>query len=109
MSDSEGPVDHHDEGDDLFGDDDEDQIGSPAPQVLSDKDLDSDVERANEGEGYGSEREEEAPRHQDKVIAGIQIYRHRTPKTKDGMVSRVFRRGGYRESPMGPQLTNPFF
>lgn len=106
MSDSDGPVDHHDEGDDLFGDVDEDQSGSPAPQVLSDRDLDSDADRANEGEGYGSEREEDAPRHQDKVIAGIQIYRHRTPKTKNGMVSRIIQHGCYRESPMGSQLTN---
>jgi hypothetical protein len=35
--------------------------------------------------GYGSD--EDAPRHQDKVIASIQVFRHRTPRSKDGTVS----------------------
>ena len=95
MSDSEDPVDLHDEGDeDLFGDGDEDQSGSPPAQILSDKDLDSDAGDANAAQAYESDREQEAPDHQDKVIAGIQIYRHRTPKTKDGMVSRLGRHIG---------------
>lgn len=88
MSDSEDPVDlHEDEGDDLFGDGDDDQPGSPPAQVVSDNDLDSDSGHPNATQGYGSDREQEDDAdHQDKVIAGIQIYRHRTPKTKDGMV-----------------------
>ncbi|SPN97075.1 related to LEO1 Extremely hydrophilic protein [Cephalotrichum gorgonifer] len=89
MSDSEDPVDLHDDGgDDLFGDDD-DLAGSPLPQVLSDKDLDSDAEQANDAGGYDSDRDLDAPRHEDKVIAGIQIYRHRTPKTKNGMLASL--------------------
>ena len=90
MSDSEDPVDLHEEGDDLFGDGDEDQSGSPPPQVLSDKDLDSDTGHANAAQAYDSDRDHDAPDHQDKVIAGIQIYRHRMPKTKDGMVGRIY-------------------
>lgn len=89
MSDSEGPVDLHEEGDDLFGDDDEGQSGSPPPQVLSDRDLDSDADHASASQAYDSDRDQDAADHQDKVIAGIQIYRHRTPKTKDGVVSRI--------------------
>lgn len=84
MSDSEEPLDLVDEGDDLFGDED-DAGGSPPAQVLSDKDLDSDAERADDVVGYGSD--EEALRHQDKVIASIQVFRHRTPRSKDGTVS----------------------
>lgn len=85
MSDSEDPLDLHDEeGDDLFGDEDKD--GSPPPQVLSDRELDSDQDRPmeNNNEGYGSDAD--APRHQDKVIAAIELFRHRTPKSKDGTV-----------------------
>lgn len=84
MSDSDEPLDLVDEGDDLFGDED-DAGGSPNAQVLSDKDLDSDAERGNDVGGYGSD--DEAPRHQDKVIASIQVFRHRAPKSKDGTVS----------------------
>lgn len=105
MSDSDDPVDLHDEGgDDLFGDGDEDQPGSPPAQVLSDKDLDSDAGDANAAQGYESGGEQEAPDHQDKVIAGIQLYRHRTPRTKDGMVSRLDRRIGLR---LGAFATRP--
>lgn len=86
MSDSEEPLDLADEGDDLFGDED-DAGGSPRAQVLSDKDLDSDAERANDAPGYGSD--EEALRHQDKVIASIPVFRHRTPKSKDGTIQSL--------------------
>ncbi|MBE3041319.1 hypothetical protein IMZ48_01785 [Candidatus Bathyarchaeota archaeon] len=95
MSDSEDPIDLQEEGDDLdlFGDDDEGQSGSPPPQVLSDNDADSDG-HASAAHGYDSDRDQDALDHQDKVIAGIQIYRHRMPKTKDGLVSH-YRPIGY--------------
>lgn len=92
MSDSEDLVDLNEEGgDDLFGDDSPSGSpapDSPAPEVLSDRDLDSDVDQANEVGGYESNQDADEPGHQEKVVAGIQIYRHRTPRTKEGRVSR---------------------
>jgi hypothetical protein len=84
MSDSEDPIDLVDEeGGDLFGD--EDDAGSDLGQVLSDKDLASDQDDADL-EPRDEDRYEQ-PQVRDKVIMGVNVARHRIPKSKDGTVS----------------------
>jgi hypothetical protein len=83
MSDSEDPVDLADDGgDDLFGDD-LDEAGSEPGNVLSDKDLasdqDDDLEPRDEDGG-------DQPEVREKVIYGVEMFRHRIPKSKNGTV-----------------------
>jgi RNA polymerase-associated protein LEO1 len=86
MSDSEDAVDLVNQGEDaLFGDEEDDVANSIQGNVLSDKDLESVQEEDNDvGVEYGTEDAEDG--HQHRVIMGLQVYRHRTPKTKDGTV-----------------------
>jgi RNA polymerase-associated protein LEO1 len=88
MSDSDEPVDVPDEGgDDLFGDEEIDEVLSQSDRgrAISDNELASDPE-----DGYGRMRddEEEAPQVKDKVVMSISMYRHRIPKSKDGQVCK---------------------
>jgi RNA polymerase-associated protein LEO1 len=86
MSDSEDPIDPLDEGgDDLFGDEGDDEIASPKERVLDDDDLASDPE----GDTYARYRDDDQaqPEVKDRVVMAVQTYRHRIPKPKDGAVS----------------------
>lgn len=87
MSDSEEPIEPIDEGDDLFGDEEDeiDERQSPKERVLDDDDLASDPE--------GDSR----PRHYDDADDGERVetvrrimdataYRHPTPKPSDGVL-----------------------
>lgn len=88
MSDSEDPLDAIDEGgDDLFGDEDEDEAGSPAPRVLDDDDLASDPDddaEPRERHDYGSQQVQET---KERVVMAVTTYRHRIPKPQDDTVS----------------------
>lgn len=86
MSDSDEPIDHiEEEGDDLFGDDDDVQVKSPKQRVLDDDDLASDPEDDGGRRDYGGY--DDAPQEtKDRVVMGVTTYRHRIPKPKDGQV-----------------------
>ncbi|KAH7170942.1 Leo1-like protein-domain-containing protein [Dactylonectria macrodidyma] len=91
MSDSEDPIDPLDEGgDDLFGDEGDEEAASPKQRVLDDDELASDPE----GDSYSRYRnyEDEQPQHEtkDRVVMAVQTFRHRVPKPKDGAL-RVLR------------------
>lgn len=87
MSDSEDPIDVPDEGgDDLFGDEDDDAI-SEIEKALSDREIvsdreDDDVDARRHDEG------EEPREFREKLVVEVPLYRHRTPRSKDGGVSR---------------------
>ncbi|KAM5355853.1 hypothetical protein ACJ41O_002499 [Fusarium nematophilum] len=91
MSDSEDPIDPLDEGgDDLFGDEGDDDASPPKERVLDDDDLASDPE----GDSYARYRndDDEQVQHEtrDRVVMGVKTYRHRVPKPKDGAL-RILR------------------
>lgn len=96
MSDSEDPIDAIDDGgDDLFGDDDDQELGSQAPASPRERVLDDD-DLASDPEGYDTARrrdydddEEREPEHDVKqhVIIDMTAYRHPVPKPTDGSVS----------------------
>lgn len=88
MSDSEDPLDQIDEGgDDLFGDEGDDQ--SPGPRVLDDEELASDRDDDDDGQRGRYDDDDDQVQHEtrEKVVMDVQAYRHRVPKPKDGMVS----------------------
>jgi RNA polymerase-associated protein LEO1 len=91
MSDSEDPIDLIDEGgDDLFGDEDDDQVTSPKDRVLDDDDLASD--RDGDADGYNRYRDDGYQTQAEtanKVVMGVQTFRHRIPKPQDGSVSNA--------------------
>ncbi|KAK4230569.1 hypothetical protein QBC38DRAFT_469092 [Podospora fimiseda] len=86
MSDSEDPVDIADEGgDDLFGDEDVDDVGSPADNAASNRDVASDREDDDlGGRTQGDYDDEEEQELADLVVTDVPLYRHRIPKSKDG-------------------------
>ncbi|KAI5466094.1 Leo1-like protein-domain-containing protein [Mariannaea sp. PMI_226] len=91
MSDSEDPIDPLDEGgDDLFGDEGDDDVASTKERVLDDDDLASDPD----GDSYARYRDDNDDQTQhetkDRVVMAVQTYRHRIPKPKDGAL-RVLR------------------
>ncbi|SPJ74616.1 related to LEO1 Extremely hydrophilic protein [Fusarium torulosum] len=93
MSDSDEPIDQIDEGgDDLFGDDGDDDIVPTKEPVHEDDELASDPE----GDSYARyrDRDDEDDQAQvqtkDRVVLNIKTYRHRIPKPKDGAL-RVLR------------------
>ncbi|KAI9171416.1 RNA polymerase-associated protein LEO1 [Paramyrothecium foliicola] len=92
MSDSEDPIDLIDEGgDDLFGDEGDDDIASPKANARDDDDLASDREAG----GYGRDEDEDEDTQQfretqERVVMGVRTYRHRIPKPQDGSL-RVLR------------------
>lgn len=96
MSDSEEPIDHIDEeGDDLFGDEEDDvQVSRPRQRVLQDDDLasdpDEDKDTTNRYGDYDTQMEQET---RDRVVMAVQAYRHRIPKPKDGTVGGFYGTG----------------
>lgn len=92
MSDSEDAVNEvpDDEVDDLFGDggdEDDNEPQSDNERVLSDGDLASERDRRERyDDGDDIDMDEQEAEVKDRLIMNIQMYRHRTPKTKDGSV-----------------------
>ncbi|KAF4972772.1 hypothetical protein FZEAL_9529 [Fusarium zealandicum] len=92
MSDSEDPaIDPLDEGgDDLFGDEGDEDVAPTKERVLDDDDLASDPE----GDGYAqyarNDDDDQQFQTRDRVVMGVKTYRHRVPKPKDGAL-RVLR------------------
>jgi hypothetical protein len=92
MSDSEDPIDLIDEGgDDLFGDDGDDDVASPKANLRDDDDLASD----RDADGYGRDEDDDEDAQQsretqERVVMGVRTYRHRIPKPQDGSVSLSF-------------------
>lgn len=87
MSDSEDQIDAIDDvGDDLFGDDGADDVLSEAENALSDRELASDKE--DDGHRRDSrDRSEERMEYRDKTMQDMPLYRHRVPKSHDGLCS----------------------
>ncbi|KJZ78303.1 hypothetical protein HIM_02341 [Hirsutella minnesotensis 3608] len=90
MSDSEDPLDAVDEGaDDLFGDEGDDDIASPAARILEDDELASDPEE--DSDARHRDYEDALPQEtRDKVVIEQPTYRHPIPKPKDGSL-RILR------------------
>ncbi|KAH6853701.1 Leo1-like protein-domain-containing protein [Chaetomium sp. MPI-CAGE-AT-0009] len=83
MSDSEEPVDIADEGgDDLFGDDGDDAL-SDIEKVVSDREIVSDRED-DEADARRQDDDEEPREFREKLVSEVPLYRHRTPRSKDG-------------------------
>ena len=89
MSDSEDPIDVADEGgDDLFGDEDVDEVASVPDNAPSDRDIASDREDYDAGgRTQGDYDDGEEQELADLVVTDVPLYRHRIPKSKDGSVS----------------------
>ncbi len=104
MSDSDDPIDlPEDGGDDLFGDDaDEEEAQSDQGRVLSDGDLASDRDGDDRGARYGLGRDgvddeddddgdddddDDNQMTEQRYVLPVPMYRHKTPKSKDGSVS----------------------
>ncbi|KAK5990674.1 hypothetical protein PT974_08943 [Cladobotryum mycophilum] len=91
MSDSEDPLDAIDEGgDDLFGDEGDEEAASPQARILDDDDLASDPD--DDGDTRHRYEEDTQTQHETKerVVMAVQTYRHRIPKPADGTL-RVMR------------------
>ncbi|KAF4334140.1 hypothetical protein FBEOM_12059 [Fusarium beomiforme] len=91
MSDIEDPIDSIDEGgDDLFGDDGDDDIVPTKEPVHEDDELASDPE----GDSYARYRNDDDDQVQvqtkERAIQNVETYRHRIPKPKDGAL-RILR------------------
>ncbi|KAM4059036.1 leo1-like protein [Hirsutella rhossiliensis] len=86
MSDSEDPLDAVDEGgEDLFGDEGDDEAASPAARVLTDDDLASDPDE--DPDARHRDYDDALPQEtRDKVVIEQPTYRHRVPKPRDGML-----------------------
>lgn len=87
MSDSEEPIDPIDDGDDLFGDEDEEADGlkSPKERVLDDDDLASDPEGDAHPRHYDDADETERVETVRRIMDAT-AYRHPIPKPADGVV-----------------------
>ncbi|RGP61134.1 rna polymerase-associated protein leo1 [Fusarium sporotrichioides] len=91
MSDSDGLIDPIDEGgDDLFGDEGDDDIVPTKESVDEDDELASDPE----GDSYARYRNDDEDQAQletkERAVQTVTTYRHRVPKPKDGAL-RVLR------------------
>jgi RNA polymerase-associated protein LEO1 len=92
MSDSDEPLNEipDDEVDDLFGDggdEDDNEAQFDNERALSDADLASDKDRRERyDDGEDMDMDEQEAEVKDRLIMNIQMYRHRTPKSKDGSV-----------------------
>ncbi|KAL2199202.1 Leo1-like protein-domain-containing protein [Corynascus similis CBS 632.67] len=84
MSDSEDPVDFADEGgDDLFGDGDD--ALSEVENVASDREIASERDDdAEDARRHDYDDEEEPRQFREKLVSEVPLYRHRTPRSKDG-------------------------
>lgn len=90
MSDSDEPIDNIDEeGDDLFGDDDDVQTSAPRQRVLEDDDLASDPDEDRNAGDYSRYDADVPQETHDRVVMGVTAYRHRIPKPKDGTVRSI--------------------
>lgn len=86
MSDSEEPIDIADEGgDDLFGDEGDDAL-SDIENAVSDREIVSDRED-DEADAPRRDEDEEPREFREKLVSEVPLYRHRTPRSKDGDVS----------------------
>jgi RNA polymerase-associated protein LEO1 len=89
MSDSEDPIDIADEGgDDLFGDEGDDDAISDIEKAVSDREPASDREDDDLDTRRRDIDEEEPREFREKLVAEVPLYRHRTPRSKEGGVSR---------------------
>ncbi|KAH7225803.1 Leo1-like protein-domain-containing protein [Fusarium oxysporum] len=91
MSDIEDPIESVDEGgDDLFGDDGDDDVVPTKEPVNEDDELASDPE----GDSYARYRNDDEDQAQvqtkERAIQNVETYRHRIPKPKDGAL-RILR------------------
>lgn len=89
MSDSEDPLDDLEaNGDDLFGDEGDEDLPSLSKQrVLDDDDLASDPDEDPDARHRDFDDEDTQPQEtRDRVVMAVQTYRHRIPKPKDGTV-----------------------
>lgn len=86
MSDSEDPVDvAGDEVDDLFGDvDDGDDAQSGNERAVSDDDLASDRDARETRDDDDMNVDGPDMEVENRLVMNIQLYRHRTPRSKDG-------------------------
>ncbi|KAG6023655.1 hypothetical protein E4U41_001961 [Claviceps citrina] len=91
MSDSEEPLDEIDgNGDDLFGDEGDDDLPTTSNErVLDDDDLASDPDEDEDAEAdtrqRGYEDDEDQPHEtRDRVVMATQTYRHHIPNPTDG-------------------------
>ncbi|KAK8048579.1 RNA polymerase-associated LEO1 [Apiospora phragmitis] len=95
MSDVEDPIDLADEGgDDLFGDGDlDDDLQSEAgnERVVSEKDLASDQEGDEQSgqEDADVDMDAQPEQTQNRLIMTTPMYRHRTPRSKDGTLQSL--------------------
>lgn len=80
MSDSEDPVDVPEGGDDLFGEESDNE------RPLSDHELEDDDDDRQRDEDRGGEDDGPVEFKQTRVQDQV-VYRHRVPKPKDGVVS----------------------
>ncbi|KYK57691.1 hypothetical protein DCS_04704 [Drechmeria coniospora] len=90
MSDSEDPLDIVDEGgDDLFGDEGDDDASLQGRVEAEEDDLASEADEEDDSRrrGYGDYETQET---RDKVVIEQATFRHRIPKSKDGML-RILR------------------
>lgn len=89
MSDSEDPIDIADEGgDDLFGDEGDDDAMSEIEKAVSDRDVASDREDDDVDARRHDDDGEQPHQYREKFVTEVPLYRHRTPRSKDGSVSR---------------------
>lgn len=90
MSDSEDPLDPLDEtaGDDLFGDEGDEE--PRAPRVLDDDDLASDPDEDPDARRREYDDDDGQPHEtRDRVVMAVQTYRHQIPNPKDGTVREL--------------------
>ncbi|KAI1486050.1 Leo1-like protein-domain-containing protein, partial [Biscogniauxia mediterranea] len=90
MSDSDEPIDLPDEGgDDLFGDDDNNDARSNQDGVLSDGDLASEPDAGGRDARDDDDDEVQNQQVKEKRIGDVAMFRHRTPRTKDGALQSL--------------------
>lgn len=97
MSDSDGLIDPIDEGgDDLFGDEGDDDIVPTKESVDEDDELASDPE----GDSYTRYRNDDEDQAQletkERAVQNVTTYRHRVPKPKDGAVCHILLRATHQ-------------
>jgi len=97
MSDSDGIIEPIDDGgDDLFGDEgDDDIVPTKEESVNEDDELASDPE----GDTYARYRNDDEDQAQletkERAVQTVTTYRHRTPKPKDGAVCAILLRATF--------------
>lgn len=90
MSDSEDPLEAVDDGgEDLFGDEGDEDLASPKERVLADDELASDLDEDPDARnrGYDDDDDAQPQETRDRIVMAVQTYRHQIPNPKDGTVS----------------------